>query len=157
MQYFSEVDGELTDEERAQIEETRARVAAMRKALDAGGTPDPLPQPVLGMPFAYLRDMQVHDPLTIAAGLELPLLVLQGERDVNVTVDDFALWKERLAGKPGRCFRVYPGLDHFFVAGEGPVTPASAMAAGAVAGAVIEDVARFVLDGACPAGEAAGG
>jgi hypothetical protein len=55
--------------------------------------------------------------------LVIPLLFLQSERDFQITMEDFGLWKTGLAGSPQANFRSYPGLNHFFIAGEGRPSP----------------------------------
>ena len=47
------------------------------------------------------------------------LLVLQGERDFEVTTKDFNLWKSGLAGRKDTTFHSYPPLNHLMVAGPG--------------------------------------
>ncbi len=45
-----------------------------------------------------------------------PAMLLQGEKDFQVLADDdFALFKEQLAGRENTVFRLYPGLNHCFV------------------------------------------
>lgn len=80
---------------------------------------------VLGMPAWYLRHWQGID----AAGLHMadgkPVLVLQGEKDRQVTMKDFALWQERLKGHPDAAFIAYPELNHLFGQYEGEEVPFS--------------------------------
>ncbi len=80
---------------------------------------------VLGMPAWYLRHWQGID----AAGLHIkdgkPVLVLQGEKDRQVTMKDFALWQERLKGHPDATFIAYPGLNHLFGQYQGEEVPFS--------------------------------
>ena len=51
------------------------------------------------------------------------MLILQGERDYQVTMEDFELWKEGLRGKEHVTFKSYPALNHLFIAGEGESLP----------------------------------
>jgi len=95
---------------------------------------------------AYWLDLRDHDPVKQLRGLKLPVLILQGERDYQVTLkDDFGAWRERLRGRPAVTFKSYPGLNHFFIAGEGPSTPAEYERPGHVEPAVLEDLAAFLL------------
>ena len=73
----------------------------------------------------------------------VPLLVLQGERDYQVTLDDFAGWKKALAGRKAT-LKSYPELNHLFMDGKGKATPAEYGKAGHVAKAVIDDVAAWI-------------
>jgi hypothetical protein len=75
--------------------------------------------------------------------------VLQGERDYQVTMADFAGWKEALKDRPNATLRSYPALNHLFMAGEGRSTPQEYMQPGQhVAAEVIEDIARWIGSGA---------
>jgi hypothetical protein len=71
-------------------------------------------------------------------------LILAGERDYQVPMTDFLLWKKALHSKPNVQFKSYPALNHIFVAGEGASTPAEYSKAGNVDAAVIRDIAAFV-------------
>ena len=105
---------------------------------------------VFGLPVPYQRHLQGID----AAALHLmdgkPVLVLQGERDKQVSMDDFILWQEKLKDHPAAEFISYPALNHLFGEYRGePVTlmniAAEYAARTPVAEQVILDIAGFVL------------
>jgi fermentation-respiration switch protein FrsA (DUF1100 family) len=102
------------------------------------------PSTLLGLPVVYFFDLQNYNPVVEAARLQIPLLFLQGERDFQVTMEDFRLWKAGLAGSQQATFRNYPALNHLFMPGEGPGSLAEYRKAGNVAPAVIDDVAQWV-------------
>jgi uncharacterized protein len=102
------------------------------------------PSTLLGLPVVYFFDLKDYKPVAEAARLGIPLLVLQGERDFQVTMQDFGLWKTGLAGSQQASFHSYPALNHLFIAGEGPGLPTEYRKAGNVAPAVIDDIAQFV-------------
>ena len=54
---------------------------------------------IMGAPAAYWLDLKGYRPAEEARNLPMPLLVLQGERDYQVTMEDFAGWKRALEGK----------------------------------------------------------
>jgi dienelactone hydrolase len=97
-----------------------------------------------GIPVSYWVDLKDYDPAAAAKKLAIPLLILQGERDYQVTMTDFALWKAAVGGAKGVVMKSYPALNHLFVAGEGKSLPAEYSKPGHVAPAVIDDIARFV-------------
>ncbi len=72
------------------------------------------------------------------------MLILQGERDYQVTMADFGLWKAGLGSAKGVTMKWYPSLNHLFVAGEGKSLPAEYAKPGHVAPEVIDDIAKFV-------------
>ena len=59
-----------------------------------------------------------------AKEMDIPVSILQPERDYQVTVeDDLAMCKEGLKEKENVEMKVYQGLNHLLMAGEGPSTP----------------------------------
>jgi uncharacterized protein len=136
--YLAAADGKVTDEEKSQIESLRAEVARV-KALKPGDTGT-----ALGAPDSYWLDLHGYNPPEAAKTLKTPLLILQGERDYQVTMDNFAAWKKALAGRPGVTFKAYPKLNHLFIEGEGKSTPADYEKPGHVSEAVIADIAGWI-------------
>ncbi len=99
---------------------------------------------VLGLPVAYWVDLKNYDPIALAKKLGIPVLVLQGERDAQVSMKDFALWKAGAGGVKGSSAKSYPALNHLFVAGEGKSTEAEYRKPGHVAPEVVDDIAKFM-------------
>lgn len=118
------------------------RTAVKRvKALEPGDADAP---PLLGMPASYLLDLKGYDPAALAKRDAIPMLVLQGERDFQSNMKDFALWKSGLAGSKNVTFHSYPALNHFMVPGEGKSSEAEYRKAGHVAPEVIDDIAKWL-------------
>ncbi len=88
-----------------------------------------------------LRDF---DQVGTARTYKKPMLILQGERDYQVTTEDFAGWKKALAGRPNVTLRSYPKLNHLFMEGEGKAKPAEYEKPGHVAEEVINDLANWI-------------
>jgi dienelactone hydrolase len=116
-------------------------VAAKIKTLEPGDEDSP---PIMGAPVAYWLDLKGYDPAALAKKLALPMLILQGDRDFQVTMKDFALWKAAVGANKAVTMRSYPALNHLFVAGEGKSTEAEYRKPGHVAPEVIDDIAKFV-------------
>jgi dienelactone hydrolase len=121
--------------------ENAKAIQAKVKSLEPGDEASPA---VLGAPPTYWLDLKDYDPVTDAAKLNLPMLILQGERDYQVTMKDFELWKAGLGKKQGVVMKSYPALNHLFVAGTGTSSSAEYMKPGHVAPEVIEEIAAFV-------------
>lgn len=111
------------------------------KALEPADADSP---PILGMPVSYLLDLKGYDPAAQAKKLTIPMLILQGERDFQSTMKDFALWKAALSARKDVTFHSYPALNHFFVAGEGKSTDIEYRKPGHVAPEVIDDIAKWI-------------
>jgi uncharacterized protein len=100
---------------------------------------------ILGAPAAYWLDLAAYHPVRVAASLAMPILILQGGRDYQVTMVDFGAWEAGLAGNSAVEFREYPALNHLFIAGSGPSMPSEYGVAGAVDAQVISDIADWIL------------
>ena len=127
----------------------RLAAPAVRKEADAladlyAGRPDPIGGLILGASRSYWLDLKSQHPVDAARSLGRPILVLQGERDYQVTMKDFAGWKQALLGRKDAALKSYPKLNHLFVAGEGRSSPEEYKKPGHVAAEVVGDIAAFV-------------
>ncbi|MBB6255007.1 alpha/beta hydrolase [Nitrospirillum iridis] len=89
------------------------QVATIQAALKAGRTVDDVPPGLKALyrPSIqpYLMSMDAVSPTQAAAGLTVPLLVLQGETDLQVSVED----AHRLAqAQPTATLALIPGANH---------------------------------------------
>ena len=123
-----------------QLEVVRKQVADLKKAKP-GATDGPT---LLSVPAHYWVDLRGYDPAAAARALDLPALILQGERDYQVTMTDFAGWKKAFDGRPLATFKSYPALNHLFMTGTGKSRPEEYMRAGHVDPQVIEDLAAWI-------------
>jgi dienelactone hydrolase len=140
--YLFSLDGGPTKEQKEQLERLEKQVARVRDAKLTADTPArDLP---LGIPAAYWLSLRRYDQKATAAKLAQALLILQGERDYQVTMEDFAGWKKALAGRKDVTLRSYPALNHLFQVGKGKATPEEYNRQGHVAAEVVEDVAAWV-------------
>ena len=73
------------------------------------------------------------------------MLILQGGRDYQVTVDDdLARWRAALADRPEVTIRVHDADNHLFFTGSGPSRPAEYERAQHVDPAVVTDIADWL-------------
>jgi pimeloyl-ACP methyl ester carboxylesterase len=94
---------------------------------------------------AYFLDVRGYDPPAVAEKLTLRILILQGERDYQVTVkEDYEGWKKRLQAKKNVTLKTYPGLNHLFIAGTGASQPGEYQVPGHVDEAVVRDVSTWI-------------
>jgi dienelactone hydrolase len=149
-QYLIAVDGTIDGGEAARLDELKLAVADLRASQrDATRAPSAAALS-LGAPVGYYTDLEAHDAPTDAAALDIPILVLQGGRDYQVTLADFANWKKALAGRPRACLKLHDELDHLMRSGEGPSSPDDYAVPRRVAPVIIEDIAGFVREGCRP-------
>ncbi len=92
----------------------------------------------------YWKSVLDYNPLEEVKKVKIPMLILQGERDYQVTMKDFELWKNTLAGNKKVEFISYPKLNHLFISGESISQPKEYMVKETVDGKVIEDIAMFI-------------
>jgi uncharacterized protein len=89
--------------------------------------------------------LRSYDEVATARAIPQPILILQGDRDYQVTVaDDLARWLRGLAGRPGVTVHQYPQADHAFIDGTGPPSPADYNHPGRVDPQVIADTAAWI-------------
>jgi fermentation-respiration switch protein FrsA (DUF1100 family) len=101
---------------------------------------------VLGAPRTYWEDLATYDPVETALSLHIPLSILQGRRDYQVTLTDFARWNETFFGNASVTLKTYPSLNHFFITGTGVPTNAEYLIEGHVAEEVVSDIASWITN-----------
>ncbi|MEJ7692430.1 alpha/beta fold hydrolase [Daejeonella sp.] len=67
---------------------------------------------ILSAPASYWIDINNYDQLASAKKLTKKVLVLQGERDFQVSVQDYNIWRTALAANKNVSFKLYPDLNH---------------------------------------------
>ena len=128
VEYLASLKGNLTAED-------QAKLAEIKKNPFAG----------MSVPAAYLADLKGYRPDLEAKHLNTPMLILQGERDYQVTMKDFILWKSAMEARRNITFDTYPKLNHLFIAGEGKSQPEEYQEPGHVDEQVISDIANWIL------------
>ncbi len=136
------LDGDLSEEDESQLQKIEEQVGRVKDPQLSPETP-PADLP-LGVHPAYWLDLRGYDPPEAAKGLKQPMLVLQGQRDYQVTMEDFNRWRETLSSRENVQFTLYPKCNHLFVEGEGQSTPAEYQTPGNVARPVVDDIADWI-------------
>jgi hypothetical protein len=131
-----------SEADKKSMEEIEANVAKVKDPnLSSDAKASGLPQ---NWPPSYWLDLRGYKPAEMAKAINKPLLILQAEKDYQVTEADYALWQEALAGKSNVTFKLYPGLSHPFTQSLGTPSPADYNTAQNVSATVIEDIADWV-------------
>ncbi|MDP2067971.1 MAG: DUF3887 domain-containing protein [Lutibacter sp.] len=92
----------------------------------------------------YWKSVLDYDALKEVKNVKIPMLILQGERDYQVTMEDFELWKSTLKNNKKASFISYPKLNHLFMSGENASEPKEYMIKGNVDEKVIVDIFNFI-------------
>lgn len=69
-----------------------------------------------GVTLYYFKEMNAFDTKNYLKTISKPMLIMQGEKDFQATVDkDFTSYKQLLEGKDNVVFKLYENLNHAFV------------------------------------------
>jgi hypothetical protein len=139
-EYLASLDGKVDANEEVQLDAVRQLIQKIKTLDIAPG------EAVLGASKAYWEDLAGYSPAEIAEGLTIPMLVLQGERDYQVTMVDYQIWAEALQGRGNVTLKSYADLNHLFFTGSGKATPDEYKQPGNVALAVVQDIITWVKD-----------
>ena len=140
-EYLFSLDGSISKEEQQQLDQAR-QLASEVKALKPADAA--VAKFYFGAPPSYWLDLRDYEPPQVAATLKQPLLILQGERDYQVTMLDFGNWKTGLASKKNVTFKTYAELNHLFMSGTGKGNPSEYDKAGHVDQRVVDDIAAWI-------------
>lgn len=130
----------------------KKQIAEIKKQADNTkklGTPefdDKIPL-LLDIPRSYWEFANAYKPVEVAVKLTLPMLILQGERDYQVTMEDFGLWRFGLLRNKNAFFKSYPKLNHILQEGSGKATPFEYERESPVVGYVMDDIVSFIRNG----------
>ena len=97
-----------------------------------------------GMSPAYWKYLHKYDNIKLASLIKSPIIVLQGERDYQVNLKDYEIWKSALRNNRDAQFKTYPSLNHLFLEGTEKSTPDEYTKAGHIPFYVIEDIINFI-------------
>lgn len=125
-----------------QLENLRKQVDLVKsKDLSTSVRSSDLP---LGIPATYWLDLRMYDPVVVASQLQSKILILQGERDYQVTMADFTLWKQGLSSHKNVTFKSFPLLNHMFIEGKEKSTPSEYLKSGNIPEYIITDITHWI-------------
>lgn len=117
------------------------RVARIRALVPADSSDL---QIILGAPAAYFIDLNAYDPAVAMRDVKVPLLILQGLRDYQVTPEQLEDYLRVLGPHEHTTIGRYEALNHLFIPGTGVPSPNDYATPGHVDPAVITDIATWV-------------
>jgi hypothetical protein len=144
--YLYSLSGSITDEQKATLESLKVKVARVKDLKPSEEVPSKeLP---LGISATYFRDLGSHPTEEILKKLSMPMLILQGGRDYQVSpTQDFEIWKNELKTRENVYLKLFPSLNHLFIEGEGKSTPQEYGVEGHVSEEVIEVISQWLKVG----------
>jgi uncharacterized protein len=132
--------GSKVDSKKRDLDVAKSQVARV-KSLEAADSDAP---PIMGMTAAFILDLKGYDPIAVAKAIPTRMLIIEGERDFEITMKDFNLWKTGLAGRKDTTFHSYPALNHLLEQGQGKSTEAEYRKPGHVAQEAVEEIAKWL-------------
>ena len=139
--YIFSLDGEIDKQEKEQlgfVEEAIKRI----KEVDENSKYTA--SDLIGAPKSYWIDMRENNPYNMTDNVTKPLLVIQGAKDYQVTMEEFELWKEAFKEKSNVEFKSYENLNHLFMESQGTPSPNEYEIPQKVSAEVITDIANFI-------------
>ncbi len=126
--------GAMADLKEKMQNSTRARIHSMTSNAQVMG------------PYTvdYWKYLAAYHPEELALKINKPLYVLQGERDYQVKMLDFDIWKKTMQNKKQVSFKSYPTLNHLFIDGKGPSMPKEYTQAGNMSEEVVNDIVNWL-------------
>lgn len=140
--YFAMLDGAISKDEQAGLDQLKQLVAKIKSLKESDRSSTDF---YYGAPASYYLDLKNYNPPQEAKSLKQPFLILQGERDYQVTMTDFQNWKNALGKNKSVTFKTYAKLNHLLMPGEGVPSPADYEKTNHVAAEVVADIAGWIL------------
>jgi hypothetical protein len=133
--------GDTTAAMRKQFEETADEIDRTRLLKLGDVAPDSV---ILSAPALYWMDINNYDQLASARKFKNRILVIQGENDFQISVQDFNLWRTALASNKDASFKLYPDLNHLLSSQEKKGNGMQYRIPANVSATLIEDIAVWV-------------
>ncbi|WP_330946463.1 alpha/beta fold hydrolase [Thermomonas sp. LB-4] len=132
-------DGKTSDAERDAINALVQQVRSVRDAATDAAAKGPM-----GLSAGYWRSADGVDAVAEAQRVNLPMLVLQGARDIQVVDADWQRWKGAFHDDPAVAFKLFDRLNHLGIAGDGDGSLAEYQQPGHVDATLIDEVAAWI-------------
>jgi alpha-beta hydrolase superfamily lysophospholipase len=107
--YVTTADGTISTEEQQAIDQATAIADSVRSLKPEEASSGRM---ISGAPASYWLDLRGYDPPSQATRVKAPMLILHGERDYQVTTDEFARWNAAVGSRRDVTMRSYPELNH---------------------------------------------
>lgn len=138
-EYLAEEDEVITKEEQEQLNMLEKEITFLNNTEDI-----PDNKIILGAYKDYWKDLSAYYPIKTARKITKPVLVLQGERDYQVTMKQFNIWREHFKDEENWVFKSYATLNHFMMPGYGKSYSEEYKKKSHVDDEVIQDIIQFI-------------
>lgn len=142
VEYMAKLNDTISNLESVQINQIKWQVEKTKASYLNDKTPKGLL--LLNQSTKYWRSIIQYNQIETAKKLVLPIFILNGERDYQVTMKQFEIWKKEFANYKNVQFRSYPKLNHLFLEGEGKANPDEYNKSGHIPQYVIDDLVEFI-------------
>jgi dienelactone hydrolase len=112
-EYLYKASGDTTSAGKQQFIESSIDIDKSRLLKLGAIAPDSI---ILGAPASYWIDLNTYDQVGTAKKIKNRILVVQGAKDFQVSVQDFNIWRTALAANKNATFKLYPDLNHLLSA-----------------------------------------
>lgn len=130
-----------TEEEKEQLLEQVTEQIDMIKSL----TDEDAQTTVMGIPASYWLSLGKIDTPEIFSELSIPMLIMQGSADFQVSADvDYKAWQDIPGEKMNVEFKLYEELNHLFMPTNGKMDISEYIIKSEVDGQVISDIADWI-------------
>ena len=136
-EYLAGLDGSINEQEAKQISEIKAAAETILKGKLTG-------EAKALSPASWFLQVHNLDPLKAASELKIPILILQGGRDYQVTRKDYDLWQNNLGSHKNATLKFYEDLNHLFMTGKGRSGPQDYDVPGHIDPRVISDIVAWI-------------
>lgn len=136
--YMAKLQGKSDDPQTlAAVAKAEADIAAIRGNAKPDAT-------ALGMRVDYWRSVDAIDPVADNKALRVPVLLLHGDRDFQVPMEDWTTLQRAFGNNKRFAMKLYPSLNHMGIAGTGTPSVAEYAQPGHVDSGLIADVATWI-------------
>lgn len=139
--YLFNLDGQISDDEQKILND---HYAGLEKLSNLDDIRDDVI--IIGAYKAYWESLRNYSPLESAKTIDSSVLVLQGKRDYQVTMDEYELWYNEFSNYENWSFKTYENLNHLMIAGAGIPSPEEYSIEGDIDEKVIKDITNWITN-----------
>jgi hypothetical protein len=128
----------------AEVKKVKKQIHYLNSANFTISSPkDSLP---LNVDAAYWKSIKDYNQVKEIEKVHIPVLILQGEKDYQVTMKDYSLWKNATKNNPKISMKSYPVLNHIFMENKGIPSPDAYKIKQNIPSFVIDDIATWIIN-----------